>query len=95
MQSNPSAITWKPSSAATVGWIWGADNATSTNSFLTGDANQTFVSVPTPFKINFFGAITHGYGGSTAFELCVGSPGPISFGVQPVSHSTPIIQPNK
>lgn len=89
-QSNPSAVSWTPGSSATLGWIWGAQGAAATNSFLNGDGNQAFVSIPTPFPFNVVGAVTHAYGGATAIELGIGSPGGRSFGIVPWSHSTPV-----
>lgn len=88
--TNPSAISWMPSGTATLGWIFGAQNAGATNSFLNGDGSQYFVSVPTPFGVNAFGAITHAYGGSTAVEIGFGSPGGKTIGVMPWGHSSPV-----
>jgi hypothetical protein len=68
----------------------GAQDAGSTNSFLNGDGSQYFVSVPTPFGVNAFGAITHAYGGSTAVEIGFGSPGGKTVGVMPWGHSSPV-----
>uniref|UniRef100_UPI0020284855 polymorphic toxin type 22 domain-containing protein n=1 Tax=Caballeronia sp. GAWG2-1 TaxID=2921744 RepID=UPI0020284855 len=89
-QSNPSAISWSPSASSTLGWIWGARTADATNAFLNGDGNQAFVSIPTLWRLNVVGVITHAYGGSTAIEVGVGSPGGISFGIVFWSHSTPV-----
>jgi filamentous hemagglutinin len=88
--TNPSAISWMPSGTATLGWIFGAHDAGATNSFLNGDGSQYFVSVPTPFGVNAFGAITHAYGGSTAVEIGFGSPGGKTIGVMPWGHSSPV-----
>jgi len=79
-----------PSGTATLGWIFGAHDAGATNSFLNGDGSQYFVSVPTPFGVNAFGAITHAYGGSTAVEIGFGSPGGKTIGVMPWGHSSPV-----
>ncbi|WP_459621997.1 polymorphic toxin type 22 domain-containing protein, partial [Burkholderia sp. 3C] len=89
-QSNPSAISWLPGGGATLGWIWGARGADATNAFLNGDGNQAFVSIPTPWRFNVVGAVTHAYGGSTAIEIGVGSPGGSSFGIVPWNHSMPV-----
>ncbi|MDR5796565.1 polymorphic toxin type 22 domain-containing protein [Caballeronia sp. LZ008] len=89
-QSNPSAISWSPGGSATLGWIWGARGADATNAFLNGDGNQAFISIPTPWRFNVVGALTHAYGGSTALEVGIGSPGGTSFGIVPWSHSTPV-----
>ncbi|MDN7590914.1 hemagglutinin repeat-containing protein [Burkholderia seminalis] len=94
-QANPRSITTMPGIVGTLGWIWGAHDATSTNSFMTGDATQAYLSVPTPFDVNAFIAITHSYGGSTALELGIASPGKISFGVSPFSHAVPLNNPKK
>ncbi|MFM0072239.1 polymorphic toxin type 22 domain-containing protein [Paraburkholderia sediminicola] len=94
-QTNPSAISWKPGLSVTFGWIFGADSAKATSSFLLGDGNQTFISIPTPFKVNVSGAITHSYGGATGIELGVGAPGPLTYGVQPWGHSTQVTGPLK
>ncbi|WP_415749141.1 polymorphic toxin type 22 domain-containing protein [Burkholderia sp. BCC1998] len=94
-QANPRSITTMPGIVGTLGWIWGAHDATSTNSFMTGDATQAYLSVPTPFDVNAFIAITHSYGGSTALELGIASPGKISFGVSPFSHAVPLSNPKK
>ncbi|NUX52418.1 hemagglutinin repeat-containing protein [Paraburkholderia youngii] len=88
--TNPSAVSWMPSGTATLGWIFGAQDAGSTNSFLNGDGSQYFISVPTPFGVNAFGAITHAYGGSTAVEIGFGSPGGKTIGVMPWGHSSPV-----
>ena len=89
-QTNPSAVSWSPGASSTLGWIWGARNGEATNAFLNGDGNQAFVSLPTPWRFNVIGAVTHAYGGSTAIEVGVGSPGGTSFGIVPWSHSTPV-----
>ncbi|MBB3262359.1 hypothetical protein F4827_005663 [Paraburkholderia bannensis] len=89
-QTNTSAVSWIPGGSVTLGWIIGSSTAQSTNAFLNGDANQFFVSLPTPFGANAFAAITHAYGGGTAIELGVGPPGSKTFGVVPWSHSTQI-----
>jgi filamentous hemagglutinin len=88
--TNPSAISWMSSGTATLGWIFGAQDAGATNSFLNGDGSQYFVSVPTPFGVNAFGAITHAYGGSTAAEIGFGSPGGKTIEVMPWGHSSPV-----
>ncbi|MGF6415365.1 filamentous hemagglutinin [Paraburkholderia sp. MM5482-R2] len=88
--TNPSAVSWMPSGTATLGWIFGAQDADATNSFLNGDGSQYFVSVPTPFGVNVFGAVTHAYGGSTAVEIGFGSPGGKTIGVMPWGHSSPV-----
>jgi filamentous hemagglutinin len=88
--TNPSAVSLMPSGTATLGWIFGAHDAGATNSFLNGDGSQYFVSVPTPFGVNAFGAITHAYGGSTAVEIGFGSPGGKTIGVMPWGHSSPV-----
>jgi len=88
--TNPSSVSWMPGGTVTLGWIFGARDAVSTNNFMNGDGTQAFVSVPTPFKLNLFGALTHAYGGSAAVEIGVGSPGGISYGVVPWGHSTPV-----
>ncbi|NML96911.1 hypothetical protein HHL24_02900 [Paraburkholderia sp. RP-4-7] len=89
-QTNPSAISWAPGFSATVGWIWGARDAQATNQFLNGDGNQFFASIPTPFRVNVVGAITHAYGGGTALEFGIGTPGGKTFGVMPWGHSVPV-----
>jgi hypothetical protein len=94
-QGNPQSISFKPSFTGTLGWIVGAKDAAAVNSFLGGDANQAFVSIPTPWRVNLFGAITHSYGGAYALELGVGNPGKLSYGVTPISHSTVVYDPNK
>ncbi|MBW9104145.1 polymorphic toxin type 22 domain-containing protein, partial [Paraburkholderia phenoliruptrix] len=87
-QSFPPA-SWAPGATATLGWIWGASNASSTNAFMNGDGNQFYVSIPFG-SVNLMGAVTHAYGGSTAVELGVTSPGGITAGIVPWSHSTPL-----
>ncbi|MCP3706217.1 hemagglutinin repeat-containing protein [Paraburkholderia sp. CNPSo 3274] len=87
-QSFPPA-SWAPGATATLGWIWGARDASSTNAFMNGDGNQVYVSVPFG-RVNLMGAVTHAYGGSTALEVGVTSPGGITAGVVPWSHSTPL-----
>lgn len=94
-QSNPGSITIKPGGVASLGWIFGAGSASSTNSFLNGDGNQAYISIPTPLDMNAYLAVTHSYGGSTALELGVASPGKLAFGFSPFSHSTPVIQPSR
>ncbi|WP_428979481.1 polymorphic toxin type 22 domain-containing protein [Cupriavidus oxalaticus] len=41
--------------------------------------------------LNAFGAITHAYGGATAIELGITSPGGATAGVVPWSHSTKVV----
>jgi filamentous hemagglutinin len=86
---------WNPGLTGTIGWIFGAHDAQATNAFLNGDGNQAFISIPTPFKVNLVGAVTHAYGGATAIEVGIGSPGDVGFGVTPWSHSTPVIGTGK
>lgn len=88
--TNPSAVSYTPSIATTIGYIFGAKNAGDVQNFVVGDGNQAFVSVPTPFGVNAIGAITHAYGGSTAIELGVGPPASFSFGVVPWGHGAQI-----
>ncbi|WP_153074165.1 polymorphic toxin type 22 domain-containing protein [Paraburkholderia bonniea] len=85
---------WKPGVTGTVGWILGDRSANATNSFLNGDGNQGFISIPTPFKFNVVGAITHAYGGATAIEFGLGTPGGFGFGVTPWSHGGKVISGN-
>jgi filamentous hemagglutinin len=89
------AASWNPGLTATIGWIYGANDAKSVNDFLNGDSNQAYISIPTPFKVNVIAALTHAYGGSTAFELGVSTPGELNFGVMPWSHGVPVIQSTK
>ncbi|TDY23649.1 filamentous hemagglutinin [Paraburkholderia sp. BL6665CI2N2] len=84
-QSFPPA-SWAPGGAATLGWVWGSHDASSTNAFMNGDGNQIYVSIPAG-RVNVMGAITHAYGGSTAVELGVTTPGGFTAGVVPWSHS--------
>ncbi|KIG10902.1 polymorphic toxin type 22 domain-containing protein [Caballeronia concitans] len=86
--TNPSAVSYQPGFSSSVGYIYGASNAEDARNFLAGDGNQAFVSIPTPFGVNVFGAVTHAYGGSTALEVGIGTPGALSFGVLPWGHST-------
>ncbi|MFX3550200.1 polymorphic toxin type 22 domain-containing protein [Ralstonia mannitolilytica] len=81
--------TWNPGATGTLGWIMGGRDAAATNNFLNGDGNQAFVSVPTPFKFNFVGAVTHAYGGATAVEVGISTPGDFNFGITPWNHSVP------
>ncbi|WP_375542303.1 polymorphic toxin type 22 domain-containing protein [Paraburkholderia sp. CNPSo 3274] len=46
--------------------------------------------MPTPVGVNVFGAITYAYGGGTALELGLGSPGGKTYGVMPWAHSAPL-----
>ncbi|WP_185219142.1 polymorphic toxin type 22 domain-containing protein, partial [Paraburkholderia dinghuensis] len=90
-QGNPASTSWSLGASSTIGWIFGANDATSTNNFMNGDSNQTFISIPTPFRFNVVGAVTHSYGGATAIEVGVGTPSEkISYGVVPWNHSTPV-----
>ncbi|MEX3949962.1 polymorphic toxin type 22 domain-containing protein [Paraburkholderia sp. EG287B] len=57
---------------------------------MTGDANQAFISVPTPFGRNVVAAITHSYGGATPIAVGIGQFGPVTFGVVPWGHTTQI-----
>ncbi|WP_250481987.1 MULTISPECIES: polymorphic toxin type 22 domain-containing protein [unclassified Caballeronia] len=82
--------SWSPGFTSSLGWIFGARDASSTNAFMNGDGNQAFVSIPTPWKVNAFGAVTHAYGGATAVEIGVTTPSGFTFGVTPWSHSVPI-----
>ncbi len=85
-----SAPSWNPGVTATLGWIFGAKGALSTDSFMNGDGNQLLISVPTPLPLNVVAAITHAYGGATAVELGVSSPGNLAVSVTPWSHAAPI-----
>lgn len=87
--TNPSAVSFSLGGAMSFGWIFGANNGNDTNSFINGDGNQAFISIPTPFRVNGYAAITHAYGGATAIEFGVASPGRISFGLMPWGHSSP------
>ncbi|AXL53901.1 hypothetical protein DSC91_007564 [Paraburkholderia caffeinilytica] len=93
-QGDPRSITFKLGASGTIGWIFGANDAASTSSFLNGNSNQFYVSIPTPLDMNAFIAITHSYGGSTALELGVATPGKLSAGVVPVSHSVQVLKGN-
>ncbi|TCW83135.1 filamentous hemagglutinin [Burkholderia sp. SRS-46] len=84
------APQWFPGATATVGWIVGASGASATDNFIHGDGNQFLVSVPTPLPFNVVAAITHAYGGATAIELGIASPGDPAVSVTPWSHATPI-----
>ncbi|MDR3409740.1 MAG: polymorphic toxin type 22 domain-containing protein [Formivibrio sp.] len=90
-QSNPGSISIKPGAVASIGWIFNAGSASSVNGFLTGAGNQGYVSIPTPFDANVYFGISHSYGGSTALELGIATPGKISFGISPFSQSTPVL----
>jgi hypothetical protein len=95
VQNDPRSISWKPGYTTTAGWIIGGKDAEDTKSFLNGNGNQAYVSVPTPWKINVVGAITHSYGGGYAIELGIATPGKPSLGIVPITHATPIYAPNK
>lgn len=86
--TNPSAVKFSPGGAMTFGWIFGVSDAKSTNSFMNGDGGQVFISVPTPFRFNGYAAVTHAYGGKTAIELGISSPGALSFGLMPWGRSS-------
>lgn len=86
---------WIPGLVGTIGWIFGAHDAQVTNVFLNGDGNQAFISIPTPFRVNLVGAVTHAYGGTTAIEVGIRSPGSAGFGITPWSHSTSVIGTGK
>ncbi|WP_414447224.1 polymorphic toxin type 22 domain-containing protein [Burkholderia sp. 22PA0099] len=89
-QSNPRSISVRPGGVASFGWIFRDRSALGTNSFMNGDGVQGFVSIPMPFSVNAFLAITHAYGGNAAIEIGVSNPGSTSFGISPFSHSIPI-----
>ncbi|RQG98921.1 hemagglutinin repeat-containing protein, partial [Paraburkholderia dinghuensis] len=95
VQSNPRSITVMPGLVGAFGWIFGANDAASTNSFLTGSGTQAYISVPTPIDANAYIAITHSYGGSTALELGIAAPGKISYGYAPFSNAAPVTNPKK
>jgi filamentous hemagglutinin len=82
--------SWALGFTGSIGWILGARDAQSTNAFLNGDGNQAFISIPTPWKVNAFAAITHGYGSATAIEVGVTTPSGLTVGVTPWSHSVPL-----
>lgn len=86
--------SWAPGASATIGWVLGERNAHATNAFLDGDGKQAYVSIPTPFRVNFVMAITKSYGGATAIELGLGNIGRIDVGVTPWSRSTNIVDIN-
>jgi filamentous hemagglutinin len=88
--TNPSAVSYTPSIATTIGYIFGAKNAGDVQSVVVGDGNQAFVSVPTPFGVNAIGAITHAYGGSTAIEFGISPPASFNFGVIPWGHGAQV-----
>ncbi len=87
-QTFPPTGSFKLSPSASIGWIFGDDGAQGTNNFLGGDGGQAFISIPTPWKVNFFGAISQGYGGGTAIELGVSTLNRPQIGLIPLSHST-------
>ncbi|WP_237717384.1 polymorphic toxin type 22 domain-containing protein, partial [Cupriavidus basilensis] len=89
------AASWMPSGYTTFGWIFGANDAIAANSFMDGSGNQIGISIPTPFRFNIVGAITHAYGGSTAIEFGLGTPGPLSGGVTPWSYSSKLTSESK
>lgn len=90
-QGDPRSISFKPGGSATFGWIFGEGSAASTRSFLKGDGNQAYVSIPTPWGVNAFLGITHSYGGSSALELGIANPGKLSAGVMPFNHSAQVL----
>ncbi|MDM0108235.1 polymorphic toxin type 22 domain-containing protein, partial [Variovorax sp. J22R24] len=94
-QTNPRSIAFEPAATGSVGWIFGDNDARSTNSFLSGDASQAFISIPTPWRVNLLGAITRSYGSAYALELGLASPAKVSYGVVPILHSTIVFDPNK
>ena len=75
--------------------VTGPSDASATNNFLNGNGNQAYISIPTPWGVNGFGAITHAYGGEYALELGITPPSVISAGILPVTHSTIIYSPKK
>jgi filamentous hemagglutinin len=89
------APSWIPGGTATLGWIFGGNGASATDNFINGDGNQLLISLPTPLPFNVVAAVTHAYGGPTAIELGVSTPGDPSVSVTPWSHSTPIISNSK
>ncbi|NHZ93936.1 hypothetical protein F2P45_33815 [Massilia sp. CCM 8733] len=91
--STESNTSVKPSVTATAGWIFGANDADSTNGFLNGSGNQVFLSIPTPWRVNAVAAVSHAYGGLYALELGVGSPGKVAFGTAPFTYSAPLNKP--
>ncbi|WP_277185614.1 polymorphic toxin type 22 domain-containing protein [Caballeronia sp. BR00000012568055] len=62
-----------PGSGGLVPMIGQHESGDATNAFLNGDGNQAFISIPTPWRFNVIGALTHAYGGSTALEVGIGS----------------------
>ena len=88
--TNPSAVSFKPSIATTVGYIFGANSAQDVHNFIAGDGNQIYISIPTPYGVNAIGAITHAYGGSTAVEFGLSPPASLGFGVLPWGHGAQI-----
>ncbi|WP_414695033.1 polymorphic toxin type 22 domain-containing protein [Paraburkholderia sp.] len=94
-RAETTAIQYRPGVSGTIGYIFGAHDAKSTSDFLIGDANQAFISVPTPFGRNVVAAITHSYGGATAIEVGIGQFGPITYGVVPWGHTTQITGQSK
>jgi RHS repeat-associated protein len=88
--TDPAGTQWRPGLSGSVGYIWGASNAAAVNSFLGGSGNQAFLSVPTGTPVNLFFAVTHSFGGSTALEVGIASPGKLTGGVSPFSHATKI-----
>jgi filamentous hemagglutinin len=84
--------SFAPGFTGTVGWILGVSGASGTNDFLHGDGNQFMLSMPTPLLVNAVVAVTHAYGGATALELGIASPGPISASITPWSHAAPVIK---
>lgn len=92
--TNPSSISFKPAAVASAGWILGANSADATNSFFAGASNQGFLSVPLG-RFNFYGAITHSFGGATALEFGIASPGSFTFGYTPFNYSTVVFTPKQ
>lgn len=88
--TDPRGTQWKPGGSTTLGWIFGADKYNDVNNFLGGSGNQLFLSIPMPVPANAYFAVTHSFGGLTALELGFATPGPLSGGYAPFSHSTKV-----
>ena len=88
--NDPRSNSFKPGGSLTMGWIPGSSNAAGVNDFLAGSGNQATLSIPTPLGVNAVAAITHSYGGLTAFEIGIAPKGKLSGSITPVNHATRI-----
>jgi filamentous hemagglutinin len=80
------AYSLRPGASVMLGTINGGGTATSTSEFLTGAGAQGSAIFPVYGLLGVGAGINHSYGGATAVEIGIGTPG---YSVSPAAYGTP------